>query len=156
MTIKGFATFCDDIRQEVGGKITLVGCYTGEMTVHGEAPATLAKLGFQARLVFPAQIAPKKIDVRVDFVPGDETLFEATLNIPEGEHKKALGRVEPDGTGDEAQFVLIQHTILSPLEIPREGRIRVRAVVDGETVKLGSLRIRFDAPAPATGDKPAS
>jgi hypothetical protein len=156
MTIKGFVTFCDDIRQELGGKITLVGCYTGEMTVHGEPPATLAKLGLQARLVFPAQIAPKKIDVRVDFVPGDETLFEATLDIPEGEHKKALGRVEPDGTGDEAHFVLIQHTILSPLEIRGEGRIRVRAVVDGETVKLGSLRVRFDAPAAAVSDERAS
>lgn len=147
MTIKGFVTFCDDIRQELGGKITLVGCYIGEMTVHGQAPLTLAKLGLQAKLVFPAEMAPRKIDVRVDFVPGDKTLFEATLDIPEGEHKKALDRVEPDGTGDESQFVLVQHTILSPLEIPEDGRIRVRAVVDGETVKLGSLRIRFDPPA---------
>lgn len=147
MTIKGFVTFCDDIRQEVGGKITLVGCYIGEMTVHGQAPATLAKLGLQAKLVLPAETAPRKIDVRVDFVPGDKTLFEATLDIPEGEHQKALDRVEPDGTGDEPQFVLVQHTILSPLEITGEGRIRVRAVVDGETVKLGSLRIRFNPPA---------
>ena len=147
MTIKGFVTFCDDIRQEVGGKIALVGCYIGEMTVHGQAPATLAKLGLQARLVFPAETVPEKIDVRGDFVPGDETLFEATLDIPEGEHQKALDRVEPDGTGDEPQFVLVQHTILSPLEITGEGRIRVRAVVDGETVKLGSLRIRFNPPA---------
>ncbi|MGY6645112.1 MAG: DUF6941 family protein [Salinarimonas sp.] len=147
MTIKGFVTFCDDIRQEIGGKITLVGCYIGEMTVHGQAPATLAKLGLQAKLVFPAEIAPRKIDVRIDFVPGEKTLFEATLDIPEGEHKKALERVEPDGTGDEPQFVLVQNTILSPLEIPGDGRIRVRAVVDGETVKLGSLRIRFDPPA---------
>jgi hypothetical protein len=147
MTIKGFVTFCDDIRQELGGKITLVGCYIGEMTVHGQAPAKLAKLGLQAKLVFPAETAPRKIDVRVDFVPGDKTLFEATLDIPEAEHKKALERVEPDGTGDEPQFGLVQHTILTPLEIPGEGRIRVRAVVDGETVKLGSLRIRFNPPA---------
>jgi len=148
MIIKGFVTFCDDIRQELGGKITLVGCYIGEMTVHDQAPATLAKLGLQAKLVFPAEMAPRKIYVRVDFVPGDKTLFEATLDIPEGAHKKALDRVEPDGTGDESQFVLVQHTILSPLEIPEDGRIRVRAVVDGETVKLGSLRIRFDPPLP--------
>jgi len=147
MTIKGFVTFCDDIRQELGGKITLVGCYTGEMTVHGQAPATLAKLGLQTKLVFPAEIAPRKIDVRIDFVPGEKTLFEATLDIPEGEHQKALDRVEPDGTGDEPQFTLTQYTILSPLEIPGEGRIRVRVFVNGETVKLGSLRIRFNPPA---------
>jgi hypothetical protein len=37
------ATFCDDIRQEIGNKYSLMGCYGGELTVPA-IPVILAKL----------------------------------------------------------------------------------------------------------------
>src|SRR5262249_39756655 len=40
----GYTIFCDDIRIEVGGKLTYVGVYTGRMFVHGSFPVTVPKL----------------------------------------------------------------------------------------------------------------
>lgn len=154
MTIKGFATFCDDIRQEVGGKATLVGCYVGDMNVHGRAPITLPKLGVQATLISSPERAPKLVMFRIDFTPGDTVLFETTLEISEEERRKALANIDQDGTGDEPQFNVTQYTVLSPVTVPSDGRVRVRAIVDGETIKLGSLRIRFVPPVTEAGASP--
>ena len=41
----GLTIFCDDIRSEIDGKISLIGCYTGRMMIGGEFPVILPKLG---------------------------------------------------------------------------------------------------------------
>ena len=40
----GYTIFCDDIRAEVGGKLTYVGSYSGTMLVHGSFPTIVPKL----------------------------------------------------------------------------------------------------------------
>ena len=41
----GYTIFCDDVRNEINGKVTLVGVYAGDVIVLGTLPVTLPKLG---------------------------------------------------------------------------------------------------------------
>jgi hypothetical protein len=40
----GHVVFCDDVRREIDGKLTLVGVYSSNLTVFGGFPAVLPKL----------------------------------------------------------------------------------------------------------------
>jgi hypothetical protein len=40
----GHVVFCDDVRREIDGKLTLVGVYSGNLTVFGGFPAVLPRL----------------------------------------------------------------------------------------------------------------
>lgn len=157
MSLKGTSIFCDDIRYEVAGKFTLVGCYTAEMTIHGEPPVTLPKLGIYALLVLPSTKVPSEVVFRVVYDPGGEVLFESRIDAdPAGDRPdKGTSRIAPlvheSGGGDDERVVQIgRQIVLSPLLVRREGLVRVRAVADGETVKLGSLRLRFAPPSRET------
>jgi hypothetical protein len=68
--IYGYTIFCDDIRQEVGGKISFVGVYSGTMFVHGEFPVTLPKFAFGISLMQRREILEPNIQVQI-FLPGD-------------------------------------------------------------------------------------
>jgi hypothetical protein len=52
---RGFTIFCDDIRRELGGKITLVGIYRAEMLIQGKLPIVLPKLGIAILLQTPVE-----------------------------------------------------------------------------------------------------
>src|SRR4051812_10402904 len=47
----GTTIFCEDIRAEVGGKITFVGVYPSEMQVHVPFPFTMPKFGLWVRYI---------------------------------------------------------------------------------------------------------
>jgi hypothetical protein len=49
--IVGYTTFCDDIRFEVDGKVSLIGSYNGVMNIRGEFPATLPKFAMSTVFV---------------------------------------------------------------------------------------------------------
>jgi hypothetical protein len=57
-------TFSDDVRQEVGGKQSLIGVYSGVMFVP-EFPITIPKLWLTTNLVVPVEQTPKSMRVRV-------------------------------------------------------------------------------------------
>lgn len=149
----GYTTFCDDIRMEVGGKLTFVGIYTGQMVVYSPTfPAVLPKLSVsinylqrQDRVVLPIQF-------RI-FFPWDDT--PAVLDTPaEGaqssiENAKLLSeRIgEPTFASIGFQFSFV------PFVIMQAGVIKVRAVRGDQLVRLGGLEIVAGAPpsTPAAG-----
>ena len=66
----GYTIFCDDIRDEVGGKTSFIGTYRGVMRIHGDLPITLPKFCIYA--VFVGERG-RQIDELVlsIFLPGD-------------------------------------------------------------------------------------
>ena len=56
--------FCDDIRQEVGGKLSFMGCYQGELIVP-MAPVALPKLCLYATIWTPKERPFKSLMLRI-------------------------------------------------------------------------------------------
>jgi hypothetical protein len=139
----GYSIFCDDIRNEVGGKLTFVGCYNAVMFVSSGFPLDLPKFCIHIHILSPVSRPYLSIETRC-YVPGEvEPVFQGAITPPEVEHQIEL---VPDIQGNFSAPRYIAATasiILSPLRIRSPGLIRVRAALDGETdeLNLGSLRI---------------
>jgi hypothetical protein len=65
--------FCDDVRRELGGKFTFIGCYGSDMYLNS-FPATLTKLSVHWQAVAP--LSDPFVELRVRLLRGEELLFE--------------------------------------------------------------------------------
>ena len=75
-----WAVFCDDVRQEIGNKLSYLGIY-GPNLIVPEFPTTLVKLC----CVFSLRVSLRKVPKNVTFklLRDDELLFEADLTPAE-------------------------------------------------------------------------
>ena len=58
------AIFCDDIRQEVGGKMSFMGCYQSELIVPS-TPVVLPKLCIMATVTTPIARPFKSLTIKI-------------------------------------------------------------------------------------------
>jgi hypothetical protein len=134
-----FGTYCDDIRQEVGGKLSLIGCYSGEM-LFPHFPATLPKICVQILLKFPPTKRPTKY-LSVELLKDEETLAKAELNeealsaIPIPEEDSDIP-IEDRYLGMPLGFVVAMVQFDAPC------RLRLRATVDEKIVKGNGCKVR--------------
>lgn len=144
--IFGYAIFCDDIRFEHEGKVTLVGTYSGSMLIHGSLPAVMPKFGIHVNFRQRTSLYDPKLKLMI-FVPGDEEdrpSFEIDMRTPDD--------ARPPGA--EMPFIgAVANVVLAPLSIPTEGKIQVRVVRDGVVHKIGSLQVQA---SPATASEQPS
>jgi hypothetical protein len=143
--LRGYTIFCDDIRHEIGGKVTFAGVYEGIMFVHGDFPFVLAKFGLGIRYMERRDAnLTEDINIQV-FMPGqsehDTPAFGGVLPAQD-----ARNTVQPHADAAAAletprYLQLATNLIFSPLIIPQKGTIKVRAYVGSERVKLGSLLV---------------
>jgi hypothetical protein len=148
----GFTIFCDDIRQEVGGKTSLIGIYNGVMLIHSTFPATLPKFGFRIEFLEPAQLALER-DFTVEFriyLPGDEDDEPSLLAPLEPEPEQARAALEnlPPPTGQRLVAHVISNLVATPFVLKEPGMIRVRAKYKDNDLRCGSLRV-----IPASGEE---
>lgn len=147
----GYVIFCDDVRHEVSGKQTLVGTYGTEMTVYGTAPAVVPSLSAVVRFREDPANLPRPVRFEVLKISRDQktTLAEATIDLPAANAELRF----PEPLEDEARvFVEVGFIArISPLEISENCQIKVRAYVNGDEIRLGSLVVRL-TPAPASED----
>ena len=135
----GHCIFCEDIRQEVSGKETYVGVFPGaEMFVFGELPSNIGK--FTIKVFYFERPSDPKVPLTIEVtMPGDE---EASAKI-DIDLLKATEALPPPPPELEDAFMGLQFSfVFSPLEIKKEGPIRVRAVKEGKSFKLGSLSVK--------------
>jgi hypothetical protein len=133
--IDGYTIFCDDIRFEVDGKFTLVGCYYGEMTVRSVFPATLPKFAISAAFFQHKEIYEPKLRLKIS-LPGD----------PEGEPSIVV-EVEPPPEANlhSTEYPNISaraNIIFSPLVVPSPGFIKVQMERQGELHPMGKLAVK--------------
>ncbi|SDF72075.1 hypothetical protein SAMN05216571_101377 [Onishia taeanensis] len=116
-----FTLYSDDIRQEVGNKLTYVGTYTGSMHVT-KIPSTLSKICATVFCVHDKDQPPKEIGIEVFL--GDDTIANATFSP---EEMPTNGNATNDHPG-----VIQANFVFSPLEISEPKAIRVKVNADGE------------------------
>jgi hypothetical protein len=138
--------YCDDIRQEVGGKLSLMGVYNAVMYVQ-QFPVTLPKLWIMATYVVPHDKPPKNLKIRV--LKNTEPLadLDATPN-----HLQELANqnvpIAPMLESGERVIAAQTHVCFSPFTLDGPCVLRVVAITEkGEVPGMG-LQIQ-QAPASA-------
>lgn len=141
-------TYCDDIRQEVGNKTSLIGCYQGELLVQA-APSALPKLCAFVSVTTPKDRPFKSLRIRV--LVADTEL--AVLEIPEEGLRKAPRNME-DGT---TRISVSTALMFAPFVIEKATLLRVVAITEEGELIGPRLAIKVQAlqDAPAPGEEPA-
>lgn len=141
--------FCDDIRHEVGGKLSFIGVYSGGMFVQS-FPVTLPKLCLMVKTVTPADEPLRSLKLRV--LKDEETLQEIALDE---EQLTAASDAAEEMTDKErkerihmAQFMLV----FSPIQFDGPCKLRVRVYTeDGE---LHGIALKVDQAPQQTDNQP--
>jgi len=131
------AIYCDDIRYEIGGKISLVGMYRATMLVP-EVPVVLPKLCVYLSASTPLD-RPYKM-VRFTLYLDDDVLSEAEM-------ESDFDPASIANAGKDLRLVCQTDMEMSPFEIKKECIIRARAIFDDEDESKGpGLSIKVVAP----------
>jgi hypothetical protein len=149
--IYGFTIFCDDIRQEIGGKFTYVGVYRGLMFIQGSFPVVLPKLCLAVTFLQRRDILIANVGIRI-FLPGETDTPSIQADFQESQEGIVAEQTAAEVSGlpkahDPSFVELHAKTILSPFAITQAGDVRVRALRDGNLYRLGGLRVAL-APEP--------
>ncbi len=141
----GFSTFCDDIRDEVSGKKSLIGVYNGAMIFASPAPEVLTQLCILTTTRLDHDMLPKQIALKIlfedeDFVEQILTSMEADL--PAWSNKEDIGSsfAKKDGA---SFFQWNSEARIANFLLTKNGRIKVRLYVDDDIFTLGSLLVNF-------------
>lgn len=137
-----FAIYCDDIRQEVGNKVSFIGVYNKQLFMPA-IPALLPKVcvaGWARTLIEE----PFK-SVKLRLYANEKTLVEQDLPIPDESD------VEPPRNvkllpGDTApmQFQILHFAIqLSPFPVAEPTVLRLRLQTEKEELRAGGLSIEL-------------
>lgn len=127
------AIFCDDMRQEIGNKVSFMGCYQGELFVPF-APMMLSKLCVHVSVSTAVERPFKALTVRLD--QGVNQL--AIMEMPSDDLARAVPPAPEDATRISANIGVM----LSPFAITEPSEIRV-VVITEEGEMLGPrLRIK--------------
>lgn len=130
--------YCDDIRQEVSGKLTLVGVYSNILYAQA-IPIVLPKLCIIARLVSPIDQPASSFGVRI--FSDDEILKEWS---PEDIDLPLDG--SEDVESDSTCWIYQAFLTFSPLPVDKPCTIRIEIDVDSETIEGLPLKIRHPPP----------
>jgi hypothetical protein len=135
--------FCDDIRHELGGKLSFIGVYSGGLYVP-DFPVTLPKLCLSVKIITPADEPLRSLSLRV--LKDEEVLQEIALNE---EQLGAASDSAEDMTEEQkkervqmAQFVLV----FSPIQLDGPCTLRVRAQT--EEGELRGVGLKVDKASP--------
>lgn len=121
--------FCDDIRHEVGNKITLVGCYGNELFFNEKLRALPRLCAHFSLAVFDEEDPEGSQQVTVEVLVG----------------KKPQGTVHIDAKVGQAYNGGFE---IQPLELVENGTVELRATI-GEVSYLGALITLRKAVAPS-------
>lgn len=152
----GSVIFCDDIRSEVGNKLSFMGVYSLSMALPAGTtfPVSLPKLGVAITWNEPIDDYPEEVTFKVIFVALDApphsedgtTLAEINYNVKQGFENNPVP-AHCDGENREASHrQMTAIAILAPFVIQHPGKVRVRAYRKGEAWGVAALRIEMEEP----------
>jgi hypothetical protein len=142
-------TWCDDIRREVGEKLSLMGTYQGEIGLP-TIPAVLPRLGALVTVTTPLHRPFRKMRVRIM----REDAVEPVALVEVAEHDLKAAAADISGTAetrDDVSFAgFTMAFLMGPLQITEQTR-SLKVWVDTEDETLESFRLRFEQQAHAVG-----
>lgn len=137
MSVQDFsatALFCDTIRDEVGGTVTIVGVLNDNITVPF-TPGALARLCVYVRISFDPFKSPKRLSISLQF-SDDPVLFESFVETDLLE--KAFADAVSNGA---ALATLVTRIETAPFPVASPGILRVLIKRDQITQTIGTLKI---------------
>lgn len=124
------AQFCDDVRQEVGNKFSLMGCYGTDLFVPA-FPITLPKLCAFVHVRTDRGHPFERLTLRL--VRGDDVLSELVAN-PE--------KLNAGGTPDWARWISMTGILaVTPFHASGPCRLRVLADTESGTIESGQFLV---------------
>lgn len=150
MTVARFVhtIYCDDIRYEIGGKLSLIGCYSSDLIVPRQPQAiVLPKLCAQVNVVTPIDSPFELLTLKA--YRNDELLAE--MEVP------GIGQSKPDdallGNAVPARWSKVSALMtFSPFEVgEQDGSLRIDAVTESATIRGMGLRLVIRDPHDITG-----
>jgi hypothetical protein len=119
--------YCDDIRQEVGNKLSFIGCYQGGELHVQVVPSALPKLCAFVSVVTPKERPFKSLSIRV---LQDETEL-ALLELPTG----GLSNVPPNIDDSATRLALSTAMMFAPFMIEKPTSLRILVTTEeGEMI----------------------
>ncbi|MEW6292791.1 MAG: hypothetical protein AB1544_05735 [Pseudomonadota bacterium] len=137
--------YCDDIREEVGNKLSYMGVYSGELHVQA-APVVLTKLSIAVKVVTDFADPFKELEVRVLKGEDDSELL-TTGPLPTPPNLE-------DIPGSGSKFMVAQMAFfLAPFQIDGETILKVKARTEREELVGMALRILVTPQQPNSTEK---
>jgi hypothetical protein len=135
--------FCDDIRQEVAGKYSIMGVYQADLVAPSSAtlPIVLPKLCILIMYFEKPNIHKEDLNVMIYLSHFDEPIFTQTIRRDDIRWVPFQGDRSIDTDVDPVIAITIPVTF-SPFVMEKECFIRVRGKLGDETIKLGTLYLR--------------
>lgn len=133
--------FCDDVRQEIGGKFSLIGCYSGAIQVH-PMPSVLPKLCALVKVYTPIEKPFGKLVIRL--LRGEVPIAE----LPFATEKMVAPRAEATPGSRWSLFYGV--ISMSPFQVEAPCVLRVEADTE-EGILLGGVTQLIGAEATSTG-----
>ncbi|HVK51284.1 MAG TPA: hypothetical protein VM469_06060 [Pseudoxanthomonas sp.] len=134
------AIFCDDVRQEVNGKLSFMGCYAGVMEV-ASFPLIAPKLVVFVRASTMASKPFKRLTVRV--LNGDELVGEG--DVPSGAIAKGAQRRKGVTAEEQLDLEVHVHLVFAPLSIMHPCTLRAYVETEDGEMSAGRLVVRARA-----------
>lgn len=144
----GFVLFGDDMRVEVGGKISLMGMYQADMFFPEKMPLPIIVPKLVLMIMYFEIHGSLREDLTFKVTYGAENTVVAELpvsrkDIDAGQEQVRAQRASTDPIEDSERILSLRMpVVLSPFGVNRLGRLRIRAHYgDGKILKLGSIAI---------------
>jgi len=133
------AIYCDDIRQEIGGKHSFMGVYNADLVVL-ELPTSLLKFCIHVRVQFPVDTIAERLRIKVF---DNETVI-AEVSIPDGTIQEARASImSAAATADSNSLAFATMIQFTSMQLKEPTSIRVWAIVDDIEIKANGLRVRL-------------
>lgn len=128
--------YCDDVREEITNKLSLIGVYQSVMFVR-EFPILLSKLCIVVNIHTPVSQPFEDLKVRV--LLNDDVIAEIDLDQALLQSQVNLQNENQD---DDNTFISFNTVFrLMPLVIPEPSFIRVRAITENKEIKGTALKV---------------
>lgn len=131
------AIFCDDMRQEVGNKMSFMGCYQGELLVP-ISPIALPKLCVFLSLLTPVSRPVRSLRFRLVL---DDTEL-SRVDVP----KEAWADAHQISEAGATRIAISGAMIFSPFLIQKSGVLKVSADTDEGEIIGPRLLIKVESP----------
>ena len=139
----GYTIFCDDLRQEVSGKVTIVGAYSGGMQIVAEGPISLPRFAAMV-LLWTDPAAPRKGLVLKLMFETDDGEIEEVFSADFSAEQLGTATLDPQGSTDHIELrSMVQ---LANVQISRSGRFKVRFYDQSDEIRVGTLRVLISPP----------
>jgi hypothetical protein len=137
----GHVVFCDDIREEIGGKLTYVGVYKNSLLISAVAPVTLPQLCAAISLRIGPSEKPLTVTVRVLRSDSEEPLCEVKAEL---EQLIAPSQKSPFSDDNTVPFFELFFPVRMPsVVIKQDCAIKVRAYIGDDEIRLGAILVSF-------------